>query len=211
MPGQAVVVYGRRRGVALLASLSVVAILSWAGAWIAGSLDRPAGRPDHPAAVSSPGGRAGLSARHTSVTRLGIPAATGATRAALLACPAKDVVLTMHASAPSYSPRQLPEFDVAVVSTAGYPCRFDIGAGHLVLQISAGAAEIWTSADCAESEAVNLLTLSPRVPAVVPMTWNDQYSSAGCPMPGRAAPAGSYTATATAGSAARSMVTFRIG
>ncbi len=97
------------------------------------------------------------------------------------------------------------------MSTASHSCSFDIGARHVELQISAGGKQIWTSADCAEGLAVQVTTLHRGVPDVVPMTWDDQYSSAGCPMPGRAAPAGSYTAKATAGSTASNAVTFRIG
>lgn len=88
---------------------------------------------------------------------------------------------------------------------------FDTGARHLLLHISAGTAQVWTSADCAEGLASQLATLHRDVPDVVRMSWDDQYSTAGCPIPGRAAPSGSYTARATADSAASNGVTFRIG
>jgi hypothetical protein len=220
--GHAAIVYWRRRAAALLVGLSVLALLSWGTDWGVGSLlraDRAPRRPDQSAAASLRGGAVGVSARLTGPTQLGIADATGASKAATAgrsagnpkSCPAGDVVLTMFASASSYSVEQIPQFDVDVVSTADYACAFDVGAQHVVLQISAGAAQIWTSAECAESQAVQLATLHRGVPTVVPMTWDGQYSSAGCPVPGRAAPAGSYTATASAGSAASNSVTFRIG
>ncbi len=206
---------------ALLASLSVLAGLTWAAALGIGTLlhaDRAA-RPDQSPVLTSRDGSAGLSARRSSPAQLGVPDATGASRAAsalrasasLRSCPAGHVVLSVSASALTYPVRQLPEFDVDVVSTASYACLFDVGSQHVVLQIAAGSAQIWTSAECAEGQAVQLATLHRGVPTVVPMTWDDQYSATGCPMPGRAAPAGVYTATALAGSAASNSVTFRIG
>jgi hypothetical protein len=205
-------VYWRRRGVALLGSLAVLIGLSWAATWAVGSLARPGRVAD--GSIRSGTARSGSAGAATSLTKLGVPDATSAERAApaaLPSCPAADVRLSLSASQPSYSVQQIPQFDVDVVSTAGYSCTVDVGARHVLLQISAGQAQIWTSADCAEGLAVRLATLHRGVPTVVPMTWDDQYSSAGCPMPGRAAPAGSYTARATLGSAASNSVTFRIG
>jgi len=202
--GRTAAVYWRRRAAALLASLSVLIGLSWAVTWGVGQLTRPAERP---AAL-------GGAARLSGSTQLGVPDATSARRAApttLPACPVADIQLRVAASQSSYSLQQVPEFDIDVVSTAGYSCTFDTGARHVLLQISAGTAQIWTSADCAEGLASRPTTLDHGVPDVVKMTWDDQYSTAGCPMPGRAAPAGSYTARATADPAASNSVTFQIG
>jgi hypothetical protein len=212
-PGRVAGVYVRRRSAVLLASLSVLVGVSWAVAWTVGSLSQPGGRPSQPAAASPHGGTVGHGAEPTVPTQLGVPDATSARRAesALPSCPAADITLTLSASRLSYSVQQLPDFDIGVVSSAGYRCTFDIGAGQVLLQISAGTAQIWTSADCAEGLAVQSATLRHGVPTVVSMTWDDQYSSAGCPVPGRSAPAGSYTARAAAGSAASNVVTFRIG
>jgi hypothetical protein len=213
-PGRAAGVYWRRRSAALLASMSVLIGVSWAAAWAADSLGRPAARPGRSAAASTRASPVRAAARQGGSTLLGVPDATSARMAApapLPACPVADVTLTLSASDSSYSGQQIPEFDVGVVSSAGYSCAFDVGAAHVLLHISAGAAQIWTSADCAEGLAVQAATLHPGVPAVVPMTWDDQYSSAGCPMPGRSAPAGIYTARASAGAAASVGVTFRIG
>ncbi len=202
--GRAGVVYWRRRAAALLASLSVLIGLSWTVTWGVGRLTGPASRP----------AAAGAPSRLTGSTQLGVPDATSARRAApaaLPTCPVADVQLRLSASQPSYSRQEVPEFDIDVLSTASYSCTFDVGARHVLLQISAGAAHVWTSADCAEGLAVRLATLHRGVPDVVQMTWDDEYSSAGCPMPGRAAPSGSYTATATVGLAASNGVMFQIG
>ncbi|MGB6456694.1 MAG: hypothetical protein WBH47_19685 [Streptosporangiaceae bacterium] len=187
--------------------------MSWTMAWAVGSLDRAGAQPARSAA-SARDGRVGIAARPTGPTQLGVPDAASARRAApavLPACPAADVTLSLSVSQPSYAVQQLPDFAVDVASSAGYSCTFDIGSGNLLLHVSAGTTQIWTSAQCAQGLAVQLTTLAGGGPAMVPMTWDDQYSSAGCPMPGQAAPAGSYTARVAAGSAASNGVTFRIG
>ena len=212
--GRVAVVYWRRRSAALLIGLSVLIGVSWTVAWAVGGLDRAGAQPARPAAASARDGRVGVAARPTGPTQLGVPDAASARRAApavLPSCPVADVTLTLSVSQPSYAVQQLPEFAVDVASSAGYSCTFDIGSGSLLLQVSAGTTQIWTSAECAQGLAAQLTTLPGGGPAVVPMTWDDQYSSAGCPMPGRAAPAGTYTARVTAGSAASNGVTFRIG
>jgi hypothetical protein len=213
-PGRAAVVYRRRRSAVVLASLSVLIGLSWAVAWAVGGLNQHSGRSSRAAVASSRGGPVGHAAARTGSTRLGVPGATSARKAAPVAvrpCPMADISLSLSTLRASYSVQQLPYFDVDVVSSAGYTCTFDVGAGRVLLRISAGRTRIWTSADCAEGLAVRLATLHHGVPTVVSMTWDEQYSSAGCPVPGRIASAGSYTASATVGSAASNGVTFRIG
>jgi hypothetical protein len=213
--GRAGVVYWRRRAAALLVSMSVLVAASWGIAWVVGSLTgahRPG--PRSAASASTHAGSVGADSGHAASTLLGVPDATSARRAlsaTLPSCPVADIGLSLSVSQPSYSVQQLPSFTVTVTSTAGYSCTFDVGARHVLLQISASSAQVWTSAECAEGLAVLLATLHQGVPHAMAMTWDDQYSSAGCPVPGRAVPAGSYTARAIAGSAASNSVTFGIG
>lgn len=205
-------VYWRRRVVVLVISMSVLAGITWSTAALLGG-GVPAGhaaasRPQLPAGVrqsSSAGAAAALQDNVAAANRLAVPV-----RSAGRPCPVADVVATLSATQPSYSAWQQPEFVVDVVSWANYPCSFDVGAGHVLLQISAGQVQVWTSADCAEGLASQPTTLHRSVPAVLAMTWDKQYSSAGCPVPGRVATAGSYTARATDGSAVSNEVTFTI-
>jgi hypothetical protein len=220
LPDRNAAVYWRRRFVALLIGLSVLAVVTWAfaGAFGGGS---PAGSP--PAAGTSPGvlpstaaspGGLGASGPAAAVAGAGIRQSghSAAHAPSTPPCPAGDVVLSLFSSQASYSVRQTPEFEVDVVSTDSRPCTFDIGARHLLLQITAGSSRIWTSADCAEGQASLVARLHRGVPTVVPIAWNGQHSSAGCPVPGAPAAAGLYTATATAaGAQASNALTFRFG
>jgi hypothetical protein len=204
-------VYWRRRMLVLIVSMSVLAGITWSAAIVVGAVGRASraggGHPGLAAQASPPVSSTAAS----SGVRGNVAADSGAAVPVGRSCPVADVVVTLSATQASYSAWQQPQFAVDVVSSASYPCSFDIGAGHVLLQISAGTAHVWTSADCAEGLASQPTTLQRSVPAVVPMTWDEQYSSVGCPVPGRAASAGSYTASATDGSATSNDVAFTIG
>jgi hypothetical protein len=205
-------VYWRRRVAVLVVSMSVLAGITWSAAVVLGGAAPPgktaAGRSGLPARsvpqASNAGAATGVQ-NDVAADRLAVPV-----RAAGRLCPAGEVVVTVSAPQASYAAWQQPRFVVDVVSWASYPCSFDVGAGHVVLQILTGPVQIWTSAECAEGLASQPVTLHRSVPAVVAMTWDEQYSSVGCPVPGEVAPAGSYTASATDGSAKSNGVTFSI-
>lgn len=207
-------VYWRRRAAVLVISMSVVAGITWSAAAVLGAgakAGQPSASRDRILAQASQqgsraGGSAGVSNGVAAVSRLAVPV-----RPAGPSCPASDVMLTLTATQARYSARQQPEFAVDVVSSANFPCSFDVGAGHVLLGVWAGRVQVWTSADCAEGLASQPVTLHKGVPAVVAMTWDEQYSAAGCPVPGRPAPAGTYTAKATGGSAVSNDVTVTIG
>ncbi len=233
-------VYWRRRITALLMGLAILTLVTWAFAGALGRSapaastaatlpvhsTRPATSPapgaSHPAAAqagrhsagSQPGradSRAGAATTLTGSARTAA-ARTGTTaRHSLPACQLHDVVLSLFSSQASYTVRQTPAFQLDVVSTGSRTCTFDVGARHVLLQISAGSQRIWTSAECAEGQASVVTKLYRGIPAVVPIAWNGQRSSPGCPVPGNPAPPGSYTALAIDGPLTSNSLTFRIG
>ncbi len=232
------VTYWRRRFLALVVGMAVLALLAWAfsgalGASRAAS-DSPPRKPAHGAVAglttspsstptSTPTTQPTRSASHkptahkspkpTPTTHASRPPAgqkktTG--KGGLQPCPAGTVVLSLFSSLGSYSSGQTPQFQIDVVSTGTAPCTFDIGAKHVVLQISQGKDIVWTSAQCAEGTASLIVTLHRGVPTVESMTWDGRRSSAGCPVPGAAASKGSYTAQAVDGSLRSNSIAFRL-
>lgn len=212
-------VYWRRRCVALLIGLTVVTLVAWALKSAIGGF-----APAVPSAAatsgvpgSASGAPAGGSAAAGTTAPAGstAPAGAGSPRTAshnlLRPCPAGDVVLSLFSSQASYTLTQTPQFEIDVVSTASGTCTFDIGARHVIVQITAAGRAVWSSADCAEGQASLVTRLRRGVPTIVPITWDGQHSSAGCPVPGSPAAAGTYTATASDGSATSNALTFRVG
>jgi hypothetical protein len=139
-----------------------------------------------------------------------VHSSVAAKKVAAPACPAGDIVLSLFSSQANYSARQMPEFQVDVVSTDAQTCTLDIGAKHLWLRIFAGSVKVWTSAQCAEGEASLVTELHRGVPTVVPIGWNGQTSGTSCPGPATTVTRGNYTATASDGTQVSNTLTFRI-
>lgn len=227
-------VYWRRRFIALLIGLAVLAVVAWA---LNGAIARPAPAADtsstntantgatlQPTSTTVPsnaarqgstspaGGKAPAGAGGHSPT----PGASASSHPTKVhrgpgRCLSADVVLSLFSSQANYSARQTPEFSIDVVSTANRTCTFNIGASHLLLTVTQGSKQIWSSRDCAEGQASLVTKLRRGVPTTVPITWAGRRSAAGCPVPGTAAKAGSYTATAADGKLSSNPVQFRLG
>ena len=214
-------VYWRRRFFALLVGLAILALVAWAFAGALGGSSPAASTAATksvssapPSAVASaagsaPAGSGAVGTHHASGSPRSTTAPSG--HHGLRPCGLSRVVLSLFSSQASYSLRQTPQFEVDVVSTQSRSCTFDIGAQHVLLRISAGSRLVWTSADCAEGQASLVTRLRRGVPTVVPIAWDGQHSSPGCPVPGAPAAAGTYTATASDSAGASNPVAFRIG
>jgi hypothetical protein len=220
-------VYWRRRLVALLAALAVLSLLAWAFFGALGLSLSPstahsaAGRTSHGSSQGSAGqGSAGQgSAGHGGGPAGGAPSPAAATSgpgrrghraAALQPCARGAVVLSLLASQSDYSGRQLPQFTIDVVSTAGSTCTLNVGARHVALVIRSGSDRVWSSADCPKGSGSLVSDLERGVPTTLPIIWNRQTSAPGCSGPSTGLPAGTYTATVTDGGLASNAVTFRL-
>ena len=115
------------------------------------------------------------------------------------ACPAGDVVISLMAADYSYSAQVLPEFEIAIVSTAAQTCAFDVGAKNVQLVIKSGPARVWGSADCVTGAGSQITRLARGVPTVLRITWDRKTSVPGCRLARAAAGPGTYTATAYSG------------
>ena len=211
----ATAIYWRRRFLALVTGLSVLALVAWAAS---SALGRPTPAPGRGASALNPEAQSsGAISRDT-----GLAQQQGASRDGQAAqhhghygggiqpCPADDVVLSIFSSQSAYSLRQAPEFDVDVVSTASRSCTFNIGSSYLWVQITAGSVRVWSSAECAEGEASLVTELQRGVPTVVPIGWDGQISGQSCPGPGTTAPAGTYTAVASDSGSSSNALAFQI-
>jgi hypothetical protein len=225
-------VYWRRRFVALMIGLAVLALIAWAfsgaiggGGPAAGTSSGSSGsgrsQQGHGGSGANGGGsQAGAAAATTpasrgagSRTRAG--SATGRPRRRTTAarpnpCHHGDVVLSLSSSQESYSANQLPQFSVDVVATGRQTCTFNVGASHVALVIRSGPVRVWSSADCVQGAGDLVSDLQRGVPTMLSISWNRQASSPGCPAPASRMPAGAYTATVADGSLASNTVDFRI-
>jgi hypothetical protein len=129
----------------------------------------------------------------------------------LRGCRHRGIVLSLSASQDNFGSRELPMFDVYVVSTSGTACRFNVGAKHVRLVIRSGPERIWGSADCLAGAGSLSTDLERGVPTVLPISWDRKTSSAGCQVTSSRVPAGTYAATAVDGTVTSNTETFRLG
>jgi hypothetical protein len=228
--------YWRRRFVALVVGLTVLAVIAWAfsGAVDAGRRSPAAagrgspGQNAHASGASPGSGLAGasLSATARQVTRSsaptldraaapgnpapGSPAQTPQSSAVPRACPPGAVVLSLFPSQDSYGRGQPPEFSVDVVSTLARICAVNVGPRFLGLVITEHGKRIWSSADCVAGQGSLLTGLARGVPAILPLSWDRQTSSPRCTLASREMPPGVFTAAAFDGSLASNPVTFTL-
>jgi hypothetical protein len=242
-------VYWRRRFVALLIGLAVLALVAWAFSGAVGGSGAPAGASGGSAqsgagqqanggagqagagqagtgqagagqAGTGHGGNGDSGAGHGGTgspasRKAGAGAASGRhgkrTRVTRpRPCPSGDVVLSLFTSQENYTVGQMPQFDVNVVATADQTCTFNVGARHVALIIRAGSVRVWGSADCVQGAGNLVSDLQRGVPTVLPISWNRQASSPGCPNTSSQMRAGTYSAAVADGGLVSNSVTFRI-
>jgi hypothetical protein len=217
--------YWRRRLVALLTGLTVLALITWA---FSGAMGGGNGNSAGPAGKSGSGQQAGGSGGSGHGATAGHAAGAGAgtstqgdtsthgrhgNRAPYghpRPCPAGSVVLSLFASQVGYGAGELPQFNVDVVATGRQTCSFNVGARHVALTIRAGSVRVWSSADCVQGAGNLVSDLQRGVPTVLPISWNRQASAPGCPSGTSRMPAGKYTATVSDGALTSNPVSFRI-
>jgi hypothetical protein len=230
--------YWQRRFFTLIAGLGVIGLLAWAfsgmasgggksshssgssGPSSAAFATTAAGTPTPAVSVStapaSPSPSASPSASPSplaSATKRASAAASSPAKKAAsapTACPASDLVLTLTASASSYSPSATPSFQLDIVSTDSADCLVDTGSAGLKLVVTHGTAVAYSSASCLQGAKRHVVSLRRGVPVVTSMSWNKQQTTSDCSATVTAATNRTYSAVAQTGGAQSPGATFRL-
>jgi hypothetical protein len=125
-------------------------------------------------------------------------------------CAAADIVLTLVASKASYSPHDLPVFQIDVVSTSAATCMIDTGPGALRVVVLHGGQVAWNSGACLHGASRHVISLRRGVPVVTSIGWNRHLTVTGCPATVMAATNRTYTAVAQAAGAQSPGQAFRL-
>ncbi|MFF0250098.1 hypothetical protein [Streptosporangium sandarakinum] len=194
-------VYWRRRVVALIGVLVVVAVVAWACSSSKperprkeGSADRPAG-PDAVSAalptvtVTASSGTPSPPSPSPSPS----PSSSADGRPGGSCSPA-DLVLSVRGTGEIYGPGVQPKFLLTLVNTGQTPCRADVGPRAMEVRITSGADRVWSSADCVSGGADDFHRLERGVPYVREVVWDRRRSGADCAIEGAAARPGTYVA-----------------
>jgi hypothetical protein len=218
------VTYWKRRFIALVVGLAILGTVSWAFSGALGGSGGTVADVGHTRGAS-PSASAGATpgAQPSTAPSPGPPGAanSGSQNAAAAdaapqsagvpACRPGSIVLSVFASQASYGPGNPPEFNLAVVSTAGATCAFNVGPRFLALVVAGGGKRVWGSADCAVAPGSLVTDLARGIPSILPVSWDLQTSAPGCRAAAGQAGDGTYTATASDDGDTSSPATFSLG
>ncbi|MFF0308651.1 hypothetical protein ACFYSC_14550 [Streptosporangium sp. NPDC004379] len=198
-------VYWRRRVVALIGVLVVVAVVAWACSSSKperprkeGAADRPAG-PDAVSAAlptvtvtSSPGTPSPPSPSPSPYASPSSSAAADGRPGG--SCSPADLVLSVRGTGEIYGPGDRPRFLLTLVNTGEASCRADVGPRAMEVRITSGADRVWSSADCVSGGTDDFHRLERGVPYVREVVWDRRRSDTECAAAGAVARPGTYVA-----------------
>jgi hypothetical protein len=214
-------VYWRRRFLALVAGLAILAVIAWAfsGVLAAPGSGRAAAAKTGTHGASSPrvipSATPSATAPETA-SPSGTPSPTPAQTSDAVAsglprhCRPSQIVLSVFPSRSSYRHGQPPQFDVDVVSTAARTCAFNVGPKFLALVVTVGGKRVWSSADCVHGRGSLITNLARGVPTVLPVSWNRERSGPGCQAASHRVRPGHFAAIASDGGTSSNPVSFRL-
>ncbi|WP_127132077.1 hypothetical protein [Georgenia sp. SYP-B2076] len=167
-PSRAVI--WRRRAVALLVLLAVVALVAWG---ITAAV-RALGSGSAPQAAPSPTSTAPVDPGPCAPEDLGV-----------------DVVPSVGATGATVS------FAVTLTNDGKAACLADAGRSSLALTVRSGTDRVWASDDCPAEPSSRPLLLDVGDTAEAAVTWNGRRSAAGCPSGQGSSGPGSYRVEAS--------------
>ncbi len=195
-------VYWRRRVVALVLLVVVLALVVWGVTALVGAL-----RGDDPAADAPTGSVADAgdtegSAATAPTTQAGTGTGTEAQgEGEVPACGADTTAVVATADAASYALGATAVLGMTITNTGTVPCTLDAGSAALELLVVSGEDRIWSSDDCQEAPENRPTTVEPGEAGMLASSveWPLARSAEGCADDLPALKAGTYQLTARAG------------
>jgi hypothetical protein len=206
-------VYWRRRVVALVALVLVVALLVWGVTSVVGALrggDDPAtdgGATTAQEPAPEPATDPQPSADPSAATTESAPAEDE-----VPACAAPALVVAPTADATSYALGATATIGMTITNTGPAPCSMDAGSAALELLVVSGADRIWSSDDCQTDAQSRPTTVEPGEAGVLASSveWTLVRSAEGCANGLPELRAGTYQLTARAGEITSEPLAFQV-
>jgi hypothetical protein len=176
MPRQSAAVYRRRRIVALIGLVLFVAFVGLS-AWLL--ITRPWAAETDASPVPTSTGTPTPSVTPTQGTESPSPDPTAEETPGVVACEAKDIVVTAVTDADTYAAGVLPNLSISLTNNGATDCTIDVGSTTQVFTVSSGADVWWRSTDCQENPSSMVATLAAgaTVASKVPVVWDRTRSS----------------------------------
>lgn len=176
MPRQSAAVYRRRRLVAVIGLVLVVALVG-VSAWLL--VARPWAATTDATPVPTSTGTPSPTTVPTDTSGSPTPDPTAEETPGVVACEAKDVVVAAVTDADAYDAGVLPNLSISLTNTGPADCTIDVGSTTQVFTVSSGADVWWRSTDCQENPSSMIATLAAgaTVTSKVPVVWDRTRSS----------------------------------
>lgn len=101
------------------------------------------------------------------------------TQAAVVACTAADLKISLTADRTSYAAGQTPALAVSYTNTSGNPCVVTGGANNVDINITSGPAQVYNYAQCNQVAAENA-ELAAGASQTAAVSWNRTINALGC-------------------------------
>lgn len=194
--------YWRRRVIALVGIIGIIALLAWACS--GASNDRGNAAPAAATASATP------AAKPTTAAPKPLPTVTVTVTATPKTpppapkkpgdvCDKKDLVATFMVNQDTYASGDEPRFQLTVVNTGKRMCTWDVGPKAMEIKVASGGDRIWSSADCIAGDDSEIRKLSRGRPYSTVITWDRQRSYSSCDKKGSEARPGTYVAALDSG------------
>lgn len=218
-------VFRRRRIVAGVGLLVVIALIVWAvvavAGLFAGGSDPEAGSSTQPTSAGSsqpgsgpeagasrgPDGGASASAGTSGNADDGGSAGGGADGPA---CTPEDIAVTAETDQQSYGPDQDPVLEMTIANEGATACSLNVGTKEQEFNVVSGEDRIFSTTDCLEDATDATMTLKPGQKETARFTWERVRSAPGCKtVPAKPRP-GTYVFSAKLGESASNRATFSL-
>ncbi|MEV4737485.1 MULTISPECIES: hypothetical protein [unclassified Microbacterium] len=178
MSRQSAAVYRRRRIVALVGLVLFIAFVGLA-VWLLIARPWAAATDATPVPTSTATGTPTPSTTPTDTAESPSPEPSAEETPGVVACEAKDVVVTAVTDADTYAAGVLPNLSISLTNNGAADCTIDVGSTTQVFTVSSGADVWWRSTDCQENPSSMIATLAAgaTVTSKVPVVWDRTRSS----------------------------------
>ena len=193
-------VYWRRRVLALVVLVVVVALVVWGATALVGAL-----RGDDAGAAGATTDRtADTGAADQGASQdpaAGVTETTAAAEGEVPACAAETTAVVATADATSYALGATAKIGMTITNSGAAACTLDAGSAALELLVVSGEDRIWSSDDCQENAESRPTTVEPGEAGMLASSveWTLVRSGEGCAKDLPALKAGTYQLTARAG------------
>lgn len=194
--------YRRRRLVALLAALALVAAVvlaiwqPWRGALQPGGALGPSPSGTSASVSATPPVAKPTKSTSASPTRSASPSPSGSSSATpIAACSTSEITVLAVTDKDSYGAGEKPKLSITLSNKASHPCLINVGTATQSFEITSGSDTWWRSTDCQSesSDQVVQLAAGQTVSSVQPIEWDRTRSSVDtCTKKRPSAPAGYF-------------------